>query len=179
MPLFSRGRRLDGVRERVLASAAVAEGHELCGTRAALHVVPADGGAACRFGWEHVHSAGWDAATSTLTLRETRNGQAEPDVHTFVLADASARLLDLVHERVQASVVLQRSVPVTGGDAQVVLRRSPDGRGPVFSSVLWPGVLTGADVAPSTASRAAVQEAVEQMCQELGLDAVVPGGVPS
>lgn len=165
-------RRYVGARERVLAVAA-ADGLELLGTRSALHVVPVDGGAQRRHAWEQVHSAGWDAASSRFVLRETSSGRAEPEVHEFGLHDAT-RLLDLVHERVQASVLVQRGVPVAGGEAQVALRRSPNGSGATYWSVLWPD----ADNGPTEVCLAAVEAEVERLRDDLGIDVVAPAARP-
>jgi hypothetical protein len=56
-------------------------------------------------------------------------------VHDLVLTDADRgvqRLLDLVRERVTASVLISRHVPVTGRrGVRVIGRRAPSGRSPV------------------------------------------------
>jgi hypothetical protein len=105
--------------ETTLASAMTADGRPVCGTRDALYLP-------FRIPWEHVETADWDSESSTLRVLET---DAEP--FALVLEDDEPRrLLQLIRERVTASVVLQRHVPVAGKRGlRVVARRAPGHRG--------------------------------------------------
>ncbi|QCX27951.1 hypothetical protein [Nocardioides jishulii] len=113
-------------RERILAHAVAEDGSVIAGTRDALHVVPADGADPTRVPWELVEAAEWDAETSTFRVSEVGEWGAERPESAFVLGE-SRLLLELVRERVTASIVLQRHVAVPGGGMRVIARRSPHG----------------------------------------------------
>jgi hypothetical protein len=111
--------------EKVLASAATASGEPsgvVAGTRAALYLP--DGH---RIPWEQVETADWDADASTLRVSEVGTwGEPRPS-YSFELVEAG-RLLQLVRERVTATVVLQRHVPIRGKRGlRVIARRAPTG----------------------------------------------------
>jgi hypothetical protein len=110
--------------ERVLAWASTtgpAEG-VVAGTAAALYL---PGGR--RIPWEQVEGADWDLDSETLTVREVGAWGEQRPAYALVLGDPG-RLLELVRERVTASVVLQRHVPVQGRrGVRVIARRSPVG----------------------------------------------------
>ncbi len=112
-----------GSGERVLAWASDAEGGTVGATRDALYV------SGTRIPWEQVEAAAWDLDSSTLRVSEVGSwGSVRPE-HLLVL-DAPGRLLQLVRERVTASVVLQRHVPVAGRrGVRVIARRAPSGAG--------------------------------------------------
>jgi len=124
--------------ERVLAGAVDGDGRWHVGTDRALHL--ADGERWCRVPWERVDRAGFDDETERLRVVEVADlGQPEP-THVLALVEPR-RLLDLVRERVTASVLLTRNVPVGGSrGVKVVARRAPTG-GPVeWSFWLDPGL---------------------------------------
>ena len=111
--------------ERVLASAAAADGTVLAGTRDAFYVRSGD--ETRRVPWEQVEAADWDRDTDTFRLSEVGTWGDQRPVHTAVLTEPG-RLLELVRERVTASVVLQRHVPVSGRRGlRVIARRAPPG----------------------------------------------------
>jgi hypothetical protein len=118
--------------ERLLAWAALAEGGWVAGTRDALYLP------GVRIPWEQVQAADWDRDGDHLRVSEVGTwGELRPR-HVVTVADAAEkdadRLLQLVRERVTASVLLSRHVPVTGRrGVRVVGRRAPSGR----SEVLW------------------------------------------
>ena len=115
--------------ERVLASAAADDGTVLAGTRDAFYV--ARGEETRRVPWEQVEAADWDRDTDTFRLSEVGTWGEQRPVHTATLADPG-RLLELVRERVTASVVLQRHVTVSGRRGlRVIARRAPSGSGGV------------------------------------------------
>ncbi len=112
-----------GPGETTLAAAMTADGRPVAGTRDALYVP-------FRIPWEQVEAADWESETSTLRVSET---DSEP--FSIVLEpDEPRRLLELIRERVTASVVLQRHVPVAGGRGlRVIARRAPGRR----DNMMW------------------------------------------
>ncbi len=115
--------------ERLLAWAVADDGRVVGGTRDAVYVPD-------RIPWEQVEAADWDSDTETLTLTEVGTwGHRRPE-HRWVLADPE-RLLQLVRERVTASVVLQRHVAVDARRGlRVIARRPPSGRGDL-ARITW------------------------------------------
>jgi hypothetical protein len=114
--------------DRVLASGVAHDGTWLLGTRRVLVLLPPGGREV--IAWESVEDASWDRDEERLQItRVGEYGRARP---TYVLAiDEPAHLLQLLRERVTASIVLQRRVPVRGRlGVTVIGRRSPAG-GPV------------------------------------------------
>lgn len=114
--------------EKVLAGTRAAGGTWLLGTRAALIVVPPSG-AALRLPWERVERADWDRDEERFVVVEVGEfGRVRPR-HEFRVAEPGL-LLELVRERVTASVVIQRRVRVHGNRGlTVIARRSPAGDG--------------------------------------------------
>ncbi|MGN6251258.1 MAG: hypothetical protein ACTHNS_05520 [Marmoricola sp.] len=156
--------------ERVLAAAAArsAEGPDdvwLVATRRHLAVVPhpdAAGIAPELWPWDHVRTARWDADATTLRLDEVGSWGEHRRSAAYVLGTGDgdgAALVQLVRERVTASVVLSRRVAVQGARGfEVVARRNPAG-GPVEWQVEFdagvepsdPGVAERADAALASA----------------------------
>ncbi|MDF1603828.1 hypothetical protein [Nocardioides sp. YIM 152315] len=122
--------------EKLLADAAADDAH-LGGTRDALYVVRRLGHdrlgleETVRIPWEEVQAADWDKDSATLRISEVGAwGEQRPE-HVFALPEPG-RLLELVRERVTASVVLQRHVPVDGRRGlRVIARRAPSGDRPI------------------------------------------------
>ena len=115
--------------EKVLAVTRAGDGTVLAGTRDAFYVVSGDD--TRRVPWEQVEAADWDRDTDTFRLSEVGTWGEERPVHTAVLPDPG-RLLELVRERVTASVVLQRHVAVAPRRGlRVIARRAPSGSGGV------------------------------------------------
>ena len=112
-----RPRRLPS-GERPLATTTAADGTLVAGTRDALHI------GELRLPWEHVERADWDADESTLTVLELGSWGEQRPVHRIVVEDPG-RLLELVRERVTATVVIQRHVPVHGRRGVSVIARRP------------------------------------------------------
>ena len=112
-------------REKVLAVTAATDGAVLAGTRDAFYI--AVGEDTRRVPWEQVEAADWDRDTDTFRLSEVGTWGEQRPIHTAVLTDPG-RLLELVRERVTASVVLQRHVSVDGRRGlRVIARRAPAG----------------------------------------------------
>jgi hypothetical protein len=117
--------------EKVLAHTVAKDGTWLLGTRLRLVVVRGlEGAAAIHIPWETIEDAAWDEEGRRLRVTEMgQYGEPKP-THSFTVTDP-ALLLQLVRERVTASIVLQRWVPVRGRQGlTVIARRSPVG-GPV------------------------------------------------
>lgn len=110
--------------ERMLAWAEAEEG-PLVGTREALYLAAGDSDGPTRVAWEQVQAADWDPETSELRVAEVGVwGQPRPE-HTAVITEPG-RLLELVRERVTASILLQRHVPVAGrAGVRLIARRAP------------------------------------------------------
>ncbi|MBD8869971.1 hypothetical protein [Nocardioides donggukensis] len=107
--------------EKALAGAALADGSAAVGTREALYVGER------RIPWESVERADWDAETSTLHVLGVGSWGDPRPTYDLELPDPG-RLLQLVRERVTASVVLQRHVAVEGRRGfYVIARRAPTG----------------------------------------------------
>ena len=96
------------------------------GTRDALYVPTTVGHV--RVPWELVESADWDQEGEVLRVREVGTwGERRPE-YTLTLSD-TGRLLELVRERVTATVLLQRHVAVEGDrGVRVIARRAPSGQ---------------------------------------------------
>jgi len=110
-----------GPGERVLAWAEAGDGAVLAGTRDAVYL------AGSRLPWEQVEAADWDREAEVFRLSEVGSWGEPRREHTFVVGEPG-RFLELVRERVTASVVLQRHVPVRGvAGVRVIARRAPRG----------------------------------------------------
>lgn len=139
--------------ERVLASGQSKEGVWFVGTDRRLYIASDD---VTRLPWERVERASWDRDSSELLVEEVADFGERYTSHTARFDDPR-RLLELVRERVTASVLLTRNVPITGSRGiKVVARRSPLRTGDVeFSYVLADG-LDPADEAVLEAGRRGV-----------------------
>ena len=83
--------------------------------------------AARRVPWEQVEAADWDAESETLRLSEVGTWGEPRPTYSLALTEPG-RLLELVRERITASVVLQRHVPIHGKrGVRVIARRAPTG----------------------------------------------------
>jgi hypothetical protein len=113
--------------ERVLAAAQTTDHGWVLGTR--THLVLVDAGPVL-LPWEQVESADWSEEEDRLRVVGVGEFGSPRPTYDLHLAEA-ALLLQLVRERVTASIVLQRPVQVDGRRAFTVIgRRSPTG-GPV------------------------------------------------
>ena len=116
-----------GVDGKPLAAAEAADGSWVAGTRDAVHVVHPDGAAIVTLRWEQVHRADWDVETSTLLVEQVEEYGRPLSTYSFVLSEPGA-LLELVRERVTASVVLQRHTEIERRRGfSVIGRRAPAG----------------------------------------------------
>lgn len=148
--------------ERILAAGRDADGTWLVGTDRSLYV---GAGPFAEIPWERVERATWDRDESALVVEEVADFGEQQPRHVARLEDPR-RLLELIRERVTASILLTRNVPVDGTRGiKVVARRAPAGQGePQFS--FW----LGEDVDPDDpAVREASDRGVAQAREELGL----------
>jgi hypothetical protein len=115
--------------EHMLAWAPLVGGDWVAGTRDALYV------RSVRLPWEQVEAADWDRDLSRLRVSEVGRWGEPRAEHDLTLAESGQgadRLLQLVRERVTASVLVVRHVPISGRrGVRVVARRAPSGRSPV------------------------------------------------
>ena len=147
----------------MLASAATDDGTVMAGTRDAFYVAAGD--EVRRVPWEQVEAADWDRDTDTFRLSEVGSWGEQRPVHTAVLAEPG-RLLELVRERVTASVVLQRHVMVSARRGlRVIARRAPSGAG----GVQWVYEYDEGVDPDDPAVRALARDALETMRHEVGL----------
>jgi hypothetical protein len=109
--------------ERVLAWATDGAGLWYAGTARALLLSSRT--ESRRLPWESIERAEWDGDTAQLEVVELAEfGQPKP-VHRAALQEPE-RLLQLVRERITASIVVSRFVPVAGNRGiTVVARRAP------------------------------------------------------
>jgi len=121
--------------ERLLADAAAREAH-LGGTRDAFYMVRRTGSTfrveeTVRIPWEQIQAAEWNSESDTLVVSEVGTwGEAWPE-HRYTVEEPG-RLLELVRERVTASIVYQRHVQVEDRRGlRVIARRAPHGRQPL------------------------------------------------
>ena len=120
-----------GAGEKLLAWADSSSGAVVGGTRDALYVGEPAAPVEARIPWEQVEAADWDKETSVLRVTEVGSwGERRPE-HSFTIEEPG-RLLELVRERVTASVVLQRHVALRGrSGVRVIARRAPRGDQPL------------------------------------------------
>ena len=146
--------------ERVLAWTEVTTGEVLAGTREALYL----GGT--RLAWEDVEAADWDRETQVFRVVEVGTWGEVRGEHRFVIGEPR-RLLELVRERVTASVLLVRHVPLEGRRGlRVIARRSPAGdRGVRWLYEYDAGIDPGDPVV-----RLAAENALADARSEVGLD---------
>ncbi len=150
--------------EKLLAWAEADAGVLVAGTRDALYVARSGAGPAdTRIPWELVEAADWDKDTAVLRVTEVGSwGERRPE-HRFTIAEPG-RLLELVRERVTASVVLQRHVPLTGRRGlRVIARRAPRGDRPLTWFFEYDEGVDPADPSVRAAAEAALAAARDEV----------------
>jgi hypothetical protein len=166
--LFSRGPSLpEPVREavagKVLASADSADGTWVVGTRDALFVVPPGAGEKQVVPWEQVQRADWDADTSTLRVERVEEF-GTPVVPMVVEVAAPGPFLQLLRERVSASIVVQKRVVLERKRGLTVIgRRPPSGAGEVTWAYELDKGVDPDDPAVIAAAEAGLREAQESL----------------
>jgi hypothetical protein len=145
------------VEGKALAAAEAVDGTWLVGTRSELVLIaPAAGGTRpveTRIPWEQIEDADWDRDGSRLRIREVGSyGEPRP---SYVLEMPEAEpgdLLQLIRERVSASVVLQRGHLVDGKRGFKVIGRRPPSGGPITWMFEYDDGVDPADPAVSAAA---------------------------
>ncbi len=130
--------------ERVLSSARDRQGRWQVATDRALHTDSAAGSR--RLPWQRVDRARWDRNSERLVVVEVAEfGMPQPRVELDL--DEPGSLLEVVRERVTASVLLSRHVAVPGSrrGLKVVARRPPSGDGEIDWSFWLDGDLDPTD----------------------------------
>ena len=113
--------------DKVLAAAEVQGGEAwLVGTRRHLSRVAASAESQT-WPWDDIHHFDWDADEHTLRISLIGEFGQQREQPRFRVEEA-ALLLQLIRERITASVVYQRHIPVHGKTGfRVIGRRNPDG----------------------------------------------------
>jgi hypothetical protein len=112
-------------KEQILAAVQLTNGHWVAGTRAAVYLPTETTAAVRRVGWEHIERASWNSDESVLHVYETTTF-GTPLRATDLPVDDPGRFGQLLRERVDASVVIQRHVPLSGRKGvRIVGRRNP------------------------------------------------------
>jgi hypothetical protein len=170
MPLWSRAPKVpnemraslslqDG--ERVLASATTTDGSSIVATTRAVFL-PTETGLR-RIGWEQVDKAGWDWDQGTLWVLEAAPLGARP--HRWrVQVENPGHVIDVVRERVNATVVVSQHVALAGERGVRVVGRRPPGTDVLTWSV---AVDSGINV-NDPQLRAKITEAVEEVRRQVG-----------
>ena len=141
----------------MLAWAGTADGAVLAGTRDAAYL---DG---VRLPWEQVEAADWDRDTDVVRISEVGSWGEQRREHVFHVLEPG-RFLELVRERVTASVVLQRHVAVTGrAGLRVIARRAPRGDQPLAWFLDYDAGVDPADADVRAAAETALAAAREEV----------------
>lgn len=140
--------------ERILASDRDASDRWWVGTNLALHVPDETGHR--RLPWERIDAVRWDRDDEVLRITETAPF-GEPTPTTTARLEPSSRLLRLVRERVMASIVVNRHVPLYGKEGvRVLARRRPGTDDPLLWSMAFDASVDPADPAVLADAEAAL-----------------------
>lgn len=116
-----------------------------------------------RLGWETVDSAAWSAEEGVLAVVQAAPLGGRPRRWTVRVEDARDLLL-VVKERVRATVVLSRQVPLAGDRGVTIVGRRPPGSDRLAWTV---SVDEGVDLA-EPAVRARVEQALRAARSDVG-----------
>lgn len=158
--------------ERVVAAAPEPDGGYVVASTLALYLPPGDSavtdataagtaheGGYERLPWERVDRAEWDREAEVLQVTPTVPF-GEPVTYRVVrLTEASERLLTTIRERVTASIVVDRQVPLRGDlGVRVVGRRRLAGEAPMTWALVFDVGLDPNDAGVYDAAQAALAE---------------------
>ena len=154
-----------GSRETVLAAASSEDGTWLLGTREALVVLRAGAAsvAPVRIPWQRVETADWNRDSGRLRVTELADFGTRQPRHEFAM-DNPADLLQLVRERVTATVLMQRRVTLAGRRGFfVIARRAPGGDGEITWAFRFDPGVDPADPAVGAAADQALALAQDEL----------------
>ena len=118
-------RQRSGKKDDILAAVQLTDGQWVAGTRSAVYLPSDAPDAVRRIGWEKIERAGWDSEASVLNVFETTDF-GTPLRATALTVDDPGRFGQLLRERVDASIVVQRHVPLAGKrGVRIIGRRNP------------------------------------------------------
>ncbi|MCO5323674.1 MAG: hypothetical protein M9946_03675 [Nocardioidaceae bacterium] len=146
--------------DQALAAAQARDGRWLIGTRGRLFVVATS---VRDLGWDQIEDASWNGESGVLSIRLLAPYGEPTETISFELDD-SARLLQLIRERITASIIVQRRGEVSPGSGFRVLAR----RNPVSGPLVWMTVFDEGLDPESPQVKAAVEEALQVAQHELG-----------
>jgi hypothetical protein len=153
-------------REEILAAVQLSSGRWVAGGRAALYLPTDEGDAVRRVGWEKIERAGWDSEASVLHVWET-TAFGTPLRATDLSVDDPGRFGQLLRERIDASVLVQRHVPLVGKKGvRIVGRRNP---ADVDAEVSWNFVLDKGVEPDRPGLVDGAEEALKSIRDELGI----------
>jgi hypothetical protein len=159
-------RHSPGGKEDILAAVQLADEHWVAGTRAAVYLPTDAPDAVRRVGWEKIERAGWDSEASVLTIFETTDF-GTPLRTTELKVDDPGRFGQLLRERVDASIVVQRHVRLAGKrGVRIVGRRNPAG---TDAAVTWNFVLDKGLEPDQPGVLDAAEAALKQVRDEFGI----------
>ena len=155
-----------GAKDDILAAVQLTDGHWVAGTRAAVYLPTDSPDAVRRVGWEKIERAGWDSEASVLTIFETTDF-GTPLRATELKVDDPGRFGQLLRERVDASIVIQRHVPLVGKrGVRIVGRRNP---ATTDAPVTWNFVLDKGLEPDQPGVPDAAETALKQVREEFGI----------
>jgi hypothetical protein len=159
-------RHAAGGKDDILAAVELTDGHWVAGTRSAVYLPTDSTDAVRRVGWEKIERAGWDSEASVLTVFETTDF-GTPLRATELKVDDPGRFGQLLRERVDASIVVQRHVSLAGKrGVRIVGRRNPAG---TDTPVTWNFVLDKGLEPDQPGVLDAAEAALRQVREEFGI----------
>ena len=159
-------RESTGSKEDVLAAVELTNGRWVAGTRAAVYLPSDAADADRRVGWEKIERANWDSEASVLHVYETTDF-GTPLRATELKVEDPGRFGQLLRERVDASIVVQRHVPLSGKrGVRIVGRRNPAA---TDAAVTWNFVLDKGLEPTQPGVVDAAEAALRQVRDEFGI----------
>jgi hypothetical protein len=150
--------------EKVLAGCRTVDGRWLLGTRDAV-LLPSEAAGTARIPWERVERADWDRDEERLRVLEVGEFGRPRPAYAYAIREPGL-LVELIRERVTASIVLQRHVPVAGRRGLYVLaRRPPRGVGEITWAYEFEPGIDPADPEVMAAARRGLAAAEEEIGQ--------------
>ncbi|MEU8226402.1 hypothetical protein [Kribbella sp. NPDC048915] len=159
-------RESTGRKEDVLAAVQLTNGRWVAGTRAAVYLPSDSADADRRVGWERIERANWDSEASVLHVFETTD-YGTPLRATELKVEDPGRFGQLLRERVDASIVVQRHVPLAGKrGVRIVGRRNP---ATTDAEITWNCVLDKGLEPSHPGVVEAAEAALQQVRDEFGI----------